>query len=110
MFCKIFQTFSTQNLVGQLHILQSLTNSVENFFRTFSTAVNRPFATPLARRQLLPQTFASLIPPTPCGAGPSRSRGHGRPRVCQAPCTSHLSTGQTHYIRFTAIFAPKATL
>ena len=73
MFCKIFQTFSTQNLVGQLHILQSLTNSVENFFRTFSTAVNRPFATPLARRQLLPQTFASLIPPTPVGAGPSRS-------------------------------------
>ena len=27
-----------------------------------------------------PIDFASLIPPTPDGAGPSRSRGHGRPR------------------------------
>ena len=29
-----------------------------------------------------PQDFASLIPPTPVGAGPSRSRDHGRPRSC----------------------------
>ena len=29
------------------------------------------------------ETFASLIPPTPDGAGPSRSRGHGRPRVSE---------------------------
>ena len=28
--------------------------------------------------------FASLIPPTPDGAGPSRSRDHGRPRSCEA--------------------------
>ena len=28
--------------------------------------------------------FASLIPPTPDGAGPSRSRGHGRPRAMDA--------------------------
>ena len=31
-----------------------------------------------------PQNFASLIPPTPDGAGPSRSRSHGRPRFCEA--------------------------
>ena len=31
-----------------------------------------------------PQDFASLIPPTPDGAGPSRSRDHGRPRPCGA--------------------------
>ena len=29
---------------------------------------------------LSPKDFASLIPPTPHGAGPSHSRGHGRPR------------------------------
>ena len=31
-------------------------------------------------RELPPMDFASLIPPTPDGAGPSHSRGHGRPR------------------------------
>ena len=45
MFCKIFQTFSTQNLAGQLHIPQSLTNLVENFFPTFSTDLNHSFPT-----------------------------------------------------------------
>ena len=87
MFCKNFQTFSTQNLAGQLHIIQSLTNSVENFFPTFSTVATNRFPTPLAHRQLLPQTYAlRAIPPTPDGAGPSRSRGHGRPRVCRQHC------------------------
>ena len=33
------------------------------------------------------QDFASLIPPAPDGAGPSHSRGHGRPRPC-APVPS----------------------
>ena len=56
MFCKKFQTFSTQNLAGQLHILQSLTNSVENFFPTFSTEATNRFPTPLAHRQLQLQT------------------------------------------------------
>ena len=45
MFCKIFQTFSTQNLAGQLHILQSLTNVVKNFFPTFSTDTIRIYST-----------------------------------------------------------------
>ena len=31
----------------------------------------------------IPQNFASLIPPTPDGAGPSRSHGHGRPWFCE---------------------------
>ena len=31
-----------------------------------------------------PQNFAPLIPPTPDGAGPSRSRSHGRLRFCEA--------------------------
>ena len=35
-------------------------------------------------RLLPPKDFASLIPPTPCGAGPSRSRDHGRPRSSEA--------------------------
>ena len=33
---------------------------------------------------LPPKDFASLIPPAPGGAGPSRSRGHGRPRSSEA--------------------------
>ena len=33
---------------------------------------------------LPPEDFASLIPPTPDGAGPSHSRGHGRPRSPEA--------------------------
>ncbi len=35
-----------------------------------------------------PENFASLIPPTPTGAGPSRSHGHGRPWFSGAeyPC------------------------
>ena len=42
MFCKNFQTFSTRNLAGQLHILQSLTNLVKNYFLTFSTEAQHP--------------------------------------------------------------------
>ena len=34
----------------------------------------------LSARTSAPPDFASLIPPTPDGAGPSRSRDHGRPR------------------------------
>jgi len=30
------------------------------------------------------------IPPTPDGAGPSRSRGHGRPRVCRGALPDSL--------------------
>ena len=74
MFCKIFQTFSTQNLAGQLHISQSLTNYVENFFPTFSTEATNRFPTPLAHRQLQLQTRGRPWPreregPAPSGVG-----------------------------------------
>ena len=36
----------------------------------------------------IPQNFASLIPPTPDGAGPSRSHGHGRSWFCETPPAS----------------------
>ena len=39
-----------------------------------------PSDTAAMQPDLPPEDFASLIPPTPGGAGPSRSRGHGRPR------------------------------
>jgi hypothetical protein len=62
MFCKKFQTFSTRNLAGQLHILQSLTNVVKNFFLTFSTEVTNRFPTPLAHRQQQLQTYGRPWP------------------------------------------------
>ena len=37
MFCKIFQTFSTRNMICQILVSQQLTDSVENFFLAFST-------------------------------------------------------------------------
>ena len=42
----------------------------------------------LSREGSTPPDFASLIPPTPDGAGPSRSRDHGRPRSCGADLPS----------------------
>ncbi|MBR5906172.1 MAG: DNA polymerase III subunit gamma/tau [Bacteroidales bacterium] len=46
-----------------------------------------------ATRVLPPKDFASLIPPTADAAGPSHSRGHGRPRSSEATPASASPAG-----------------
>ena len=41
----------------------------------------------------VPSNFASLIPPTADAAGPSHSRGHGRPRFAETPPSSTFAAG-----------------
>ena len=86
MFCKILQTFSTQNLAGQLLLLQSLTNSVENFFRTFSTAAQRPLRNAPCAQAAAAANLRCAHPSQPVGWAPpvyEATGGYGFQGVCR---------------------------
>ena len=93
MFCKKFQTFSTQNSNTKLPLPQQLTNLVKNFFSTFSTEAPTHFRnTPCAQAAAATKLRASRYPTAALRAGgpPVHEATGGHGFVAALPAALHL--------------------